>query len=68
MAAQRGLDNQRASVKDRSFYTVRGGLVVLGNIRPDVEDIGFGKRRENIRVHCLDKRHSVFIAWISLRA
>ena len=46
----------------RLFYAVGGVLVVTGNVRPDVENIRFGKRRERINAHRLDKRQPSFIA------
>jgi len=54
--------NKGASVVDRSFYAVGGFFVVIGNVGPDIEYVRFGERRKNVSAHCLDKRHSSFIA------
>lgn len=62
MSARRLGGNEHASVINRLFHTVRGRFAVVGNIRPDTENIRFGKRREGIRDHLLDKRQSSFIA------
>ena len=61
MAARGGLGNQRASVINRLFYAVGGVFAVIGNVTPDVKNVGFGKRRESINAHRLDKRQSSFI-------
>ena len=62
MAAHGSLGNKRASVLDRSLYAVGGVFIVIGNVRPDIENIRFGKRRKNINAHRLDERQSSFIA------
>ena len=62
MAAHGGLGNQRASIVNRLFYAVGGIFTVIGNVTPDVKNICFGKRRESINAHRLDKRQSSFIA------
>ncbi len=62
MAAHGSLGNKRASVVNRLFYAVGGVFAVIGNVRPDVENIRFGKRRESITAHRLDERQSSFIA------
>jgi hypothetical protein len=43
-------------------------FAVIGNVTPDVKNIRFGKRRESVNAHRLDKRQTSFIAWISRRA
>jgi len=68
MAAHGRFGNKRASVVNRLFYAVGGVFAVIGNVTPDVKNIRFGKRRESINAHRLDKRQSSFIAWISRRA
>jgi hypothetical protein len=62
MAAHGRFGNKRTSVVNRLFYAVGGALVVTGNVRPDVKNICFGKRRERINAHRLDKRQPSFIA------
>jgi hypothetical protein len=62
MAAHGSPGNKGARVIDCSFYAVGGVFAVIGNVTPDIKDIGFGKRRESISAHRLDKRQSSFIA------
>ena len=62
MAAHGRLGNRRASVVNRLFYAPGGVFAVIGNVTPDVKNIRFGKRRESINAHRLDKRQSSFIA------
>src|SRR5580698_9194863 len=68
MATQGRLGDKRASGIDRLFNAVGGVFVIIGDIRPDVENIGFGKRRESITGHRLAERLSSFSARISRRA
>jgi hypothetical protein len=62
VAAHGSLGSKRASVVDGAFYDVRCVFVVLGNVRPDVKKIRFGKRGESIGAHRLDKRQASFMA------
>ncbi len=62
MAEKGILRNQGAGVKDRLFYAVSSDFVVLGDVRPNVEEVRFGKRGEDKGVHCLAVRQSSFIA------
>ena len=62
MAAHGRVGNKRASVVNRLLYAVGGVFAVIGNVRPDVENIRLGKRRESISAHRFDKRQSSFIA------
>ena len=48
----------------RVYLLIYAVVIILS----DVKNICFGKRRESISVHRLDKRQSSFIAWISRRA
>jgi len=68
MPSHGSFGDKRAAVEDCFFYEVGGYFAVLGDVRPNVKDIRFGKRRKNIRAHRLDTRYSSFIAWISRRA
>jgi hypothetical protein len=56
MAAQRGFGHQRARVVNRLFHAVGGVNVVIRNVRPDIENVCFGERRESIRAHRLGER------------
>jgi hypothetical protein len=39
------------SIVNRLFYAVGGVLIVIGNVRPDVENICFGEWGKDVR-HC----------------
>ena len=62
MAAPRRLGNQRASVVNSVFNAVGGVFTFIGNVRPDVKNVRFGKGRESKNAHRLDNRQSSFIA------
>src|SRR4051812_2469992 len=61
MAAHGRVGKEFASVENRLFHAVGGFLVVVCNVRPNIENIRFGKRRKSIAAHRLDKRQSSFI-------
>ena len=50
------------SIVNRLFYAVGGVLIVIGNVRPDVENVGFRERRQNVGDHRLAARQSSFSA------
>ena len=61
MAAHGSLSNKRAGIVDRLFDAAGGyfgiGVVVTGDVGPDVENIGFRERRESVDAHsCLEGR------------
>lgn len=58
VAAQRAVSEERTSIIDRLFYTVGGVLAVLGNVRPNIENIRSSERRENVTTHPRGKRPS----------
>ena len=49
MAAHGSLGNERAGVVNRLFYAVGGLLILVGNVRPDVENICFGQWGKDVR-------------------
>ena len=49
MAAHGSFGNKGASVVNRLFYAVGSVFAVIGYVRPDVENIRFGKGRESIK-------------------
>jgi hypothetical protein len=51
-----------ARIVNRLLNTIGGVFAVIGNVGPDIKNIRFGKRRQNVSVHFLDKRQSSFIA------
>jgi hypothetical protein len=61
MAAHGSFGDKPASVVDRLLYSVCCVFVVIGNVGPDLENIRFGKGREDIDAHRFDKRQPSFI-------
>lgn len=45
VAAQGAFGDESASIINRLLYPVGGIFAVLGNVRPDVKDVRFGKGR-----------------------
>jgi hypothetical protein len=58
MTAQGAFGDKRASVIDCLFNAVGYRFAVFRNLSPDIENIGFRKRRENIGGHRLGERPS----------
>ena len=65
MAAQGAFGKKGASVVNRLFDAAGGVLAVLRDVRPDVENIGFGKRRERVTAHRLGKRSCCQLSFIA---
>jgi hypothetical protein len=49
MAAHGGLGNECAGIVDRLLNTVGGVFAVIRDVRPDVENIGFGEWGKDVR-------------------
>ena len=62
MAAHGSFGKKDPSIEDSLFYAIGSVLAVVRDVSPDVEDIGFGARRENITAHRLCKRQLSFIS------
>jgi hypothetical protein len=65
MTAQRAVGKKLASVVNRLFYAVRGIFIVLGNVRPNVKNVSFGKRRKSVSAHCLEERSRCQLSFIA---
>lgn len=44
VATHRSLGDKGASIVDRLFYAIGGVFVVIGDVRPNIENIRFGER------------------------
>jgi hypothetical protein len=53
MTAQRAFSKKCASIKDCLFNAGGYWFAVFRDMSPDVKNVGFGKRRENIGGHRL---------------
>jgi len=68
MAAQVSFGEKGASIVSRLFYAISGIFAIRGDLRPNVENVGFGKRRKRVTAHLLVERSSrqaSFMDWIS---
>jgi hypothetical protein len=45
VTARRSFGKKGASIEDGLFYAIGGVLVVVRDVSPDVENIGFGETR-----------------------
>jgi hypothetical protein len=48
MAAHGSLGNECAGIIDRLLHAVGDILTVVGDVGPDVKNIGFGEQRESV--------------------
>ena len=51
MAACGSLGDKGTGIVDRLFDAVSGFLAVVGDVGPDIENIGFGEGRESVGCH-----------------
>lgn len=56
MAAHGSLRGKRTGFVDRLFDPVGSFLAVVGDVGPDIEDVGFSERRESVNAHRLGAR------------
>jgi hypothetical protein len=65
MAAQRAFSDKRTGIIYRLLHPVGGCFVTLGNVRPNLENVGPGERRQRVGAYLWSDRRSRQLRFIA---